>query len=229
MVELIAAAALLGPTAMPSVADRRCQTFETRAVIGGRAVCLWEGSACRSRYAKAYRRYGFRCEHGSLQYDWATLHRRLHVPTIPAGAPCPASTPRRKAPPAVAVNISHVFGPGPAYPAVDGSSGHAVVVMTWRPTDPPYLGWAGTKVLWTAPTYTGAVLVRGRQLDGPNRVGFDRSPWTDTVLPEIRLVAPEEGLHPAATFVPTPGCYAYQVDTLRRSYLIVFEAKFGFA
>jgi hypothetical protein len=48
------------------------------------------------------------------------------------------------------------------------------------------------------------------------------------VLPEIRLVAPEEGLQPAATFVPTPGCYAYQVDTPRRSYLIVFEAKFGF-
>jgi hypothetical protein len=35
-------------------------------------------------------------------------------------------------------------------------------------------------------------------------------------------------LHPAATFVRTPGCYAYQVDTLRSSYLIVFEARFGF-
>jgi hypothetical protein len=79
------------------------------------------------------------------------------------------------------------------------------------------------------PLYTGAVLVRGRQLDGPTQVGFDLGPgWTNRVLPEIRLFGPDEGLHPAATFLRTPGCYAYQVDTLRSSYLIVFEARFGF-
>ncbi len=101
--------------------------------------------------------------------------------------------------------------------------------MVWPPTDPPYLGWAGTKVLWTVPTYTGAVLVRGRQLDGAGDVGFDIGPgWTNRVLPEIRLVGPEYGLHPAATFVRTPGCYAYQVDTLRSSYLIVFEAQLAY-
>jgi hypothetical protein len=229
MVELIAAALMLGTAGVPSTVDRRCEIFETRAIVGGRAVCLWEGAACRSRYEKRYRRYGFRCRGGLLEYDWAALHRPLHVPTIAAGARCPASSPRRKVPAAIAVNVLHAFGPGPAYPTLGVSSGRAVITMVWPPTEPPYVGWAGTKVLWTVPTYTGAVLVRGRQLDGPNQVGFDLGPgWTNRVLPEIRLVGPDEGLHPAATFVRTPGCYAYQVDTRRRSYLIVFEAGFGF-
>lgn len=227
MVELIAAAVVLGSAGLPSTSDRRCATDETRAIIGGRAVCLSEGATCRLRYQKRYRRYGFRCRDGSLEYDWGALHRPLHVPTIAAGAPCPASPPRRNVD--AAVMVSPAFGPGPAYPTLDGSSGRAVVVLVWPPTDPPYLGWAGTKVLWTVPTYTGAVLIRGRQLDGPNQVGFDLGPgWTNHVLPEIRLVGPEYDLHPAATFVRTPGCYAYQVDTLRSSYLIVFEARVGY-
>ena len=44
--------------------------------------------------------------------------------------------------------------------------------------------------------------------------------------PEIKLVGPEDDLHPAATFARAQGCYAYQVDTFRSSYLIVFEASF---
>jgi hypothetical protein len=201
-----------------------------RAIIGGRVVCLWEGSSCRTRYQKRYRRYGFRCRSGSLEYDWAALRRPLRVPRIAPGAPCPASAPRRSVPPAVSAVVSPAFGPGPAYPTLDLSSGRAVVVLVWPPTEPPYLGWAGTKVLWTVPTYPGAVLVRGRQLDGPNRVGFDLGPgWTRRVLTEIRLAeGPTLGLRPAATFVPTPGCYAYQVDTLRSSYRIVFEARAGY-
>lgn len=227
MVELIAAAVVLGTAGVPSTPDRRCATYETRAIVGGRAVCLSEGAACRSRYQQRYRRYGFRCRGGSLEYDWATLRRPLHVPTIAAGRPCPASSARRNVD--AAVSASPAFGPGPAYPTLDGSSGRASLVLVWSPTDPPYQGWAGTKVLWTVPTYTGAVLIRGRQLDGPNQVGFDLGPgWTNRVLPEIRLVGPEYSLHPAATFVRTPGCYAYQVDTLRSSYLIVFEARFGY-
>ena len=64
------------------------------------------------------------------------------------------------------------------------------------------------------------------QLDGTNPVGFDVGPsWTSRVLSEIRLVGPYAGLHPAATFVRTLGCYAYQIDTAQSSYLIVFEAR----
>jgi hypothetical protein len=108
-------------------------------------------------------------------------------------------------------------------------TGSAALGLTWAPTaDDPYEGWWGTKVLWTIPRYYGAVLIRGGQLDGTNAMGFDVGPqWTDSVLPGLRFVGPEIGLHPAATFVRAPGCYAYQVDTLRSSYLIVFEARPG--
>jgi hypothetical protein len=103
-------------------------------------------------------------------------------------------------------------------------SGRAVLVVTTDGT--PYDGWWGTKVLWTIPRYYGVVLIRGRQLDDANALGFDIGPrWTFSVLTELRFTGPETGLHPAATFVRAPGCYAYQVDTLRSSYLIVFEAR----
>jgi hypothetical protein len=48
--------------------------------------------------------------------------------------------------------------------------------------------------------------------------------WSNRVHNALRLVGPESGLHPAATFVRRPGCFAYQVDVLHASYLIVFRA-----
>jgi hypothetical protein len=224
------AAASLATAGVPAASKQACRIDDTRAVVGGRVVCLSEGSACQHRYQKRYRRYGFRCRDGLLQYDWASLHRPLRVPRIGVGAPCPASIRRTNAPLAVSVVISHVFGPGPAYPTLDDSLGHAGAVMVWGPNEPPYIGWAGTKVLWAVPTYPGPILVRGRQLDGPGKVGFDLGPgWSERVSAEIRLShGPIYGLRPAATFVRTPGCYAYQVDTPSRSYRIVFEARYGF-
>jgi hypothetical protein len=190
MVGIVAVAATLATVSGPSNIAQRCANHGTPATIGGRIVCLSPVAPCRARHQKRYRKYGFRCSDGSLEYDWSA---------------------------------------SPAYPTLSVRSDRAAVVMVWPPTEPPYLGWAGTKVLWTVPLYTGAVLVRGRQLDGPNRVGFDLGPgWTNRVLPEIRLIGPEEGLHPAATFTRTPGCYAYQVDTLRSSYRIVFDAQLGY-
>jgi hypothetical protein len=113
---------------------------------------------------------------------------------------------------------------------LNAQSGSAVLVLFWTPTDgapsDPYAGWWGTKVLWSTPRYYGAVLIRGGQLDGTNALGFDVGPqWTRRVLPELRFTGPEFGLHPAATFVRAPGCFAYQVDTLKKSYLIVFDAR----
>jgi hypothetical protein len=100
-----------------------------------------------------------------------------------------------------------------------------MLTFVWPPTEAPYRGWYGTKALWTIPRYTGAVLVRGRQLDGDGGLGFDRGPgWSNRVHNALRLVGPESGLHPAATFVRRPGCFAYQVDVLHASYLIVFRA-----
>jgi len=102
--------------------------------------------------------------------------------------------------------------------------------MTWpvAGANQTYEGWAGTKALWTVPRFAGPVLIRGRQLDGAGPLGLDIGPqWKNEVLPEITLTGPRISLNPAATFVKTAGCYAYQVDTSRSSYLIVFEARLG--
>jgi hypothetical protein len=224
MLELIAAVVALATVGVPSVSEQRCAADETRAIVGARTVCLSYGATCRPRYQQRYRRYGFLCDGRYLDYDWEPLRRLLRVPTIAAGTSCPASPARRDAD--ASGFPLYDFGPGPAQPTLDGSSGRAAIQLVWEPTEPPYLGWAGTKVLWGVPTYAGAVLIRGRQVDGPGELGFDLGPrWTRTVLPEIRLIGPEYDLRPAATFVRSPGCYAYQVDTFRSSYLIVFEAR----
>jgi hypothetical protein len=85
-------------------------------------------------------------------------------------------------------------------------------------------GWAYSKVLWLAnPEVSGNVLIRGRQIDGPNAIGFgmgdDRafelnweiqsgSGWA-SLASEIRIRA--------------PGCYAYQVDSQRGTEVIAFQ------
>jgi len=218
----------------PSASPGRCYSNE-RAVVGGRTVCLSRGASCRSKYSAQYRRYGFRCVGGVLRYDWptwTTLRRPLHIPRLPPGATCPATSAsgtlgQRGNTDAAA---TAAFGPGPAYVTLESPSGSAVLTLTW-PTagdNQPYAGWAGTKALWTVPRFTGPVLIRGREIDGAGPLGFDLgASWTHTVLPEIRLIGPIDSLRPAATFVKSAGCYAYQVDTARSSYLIVFEARVG--
>jgi hypothetical protein len=115
-----------------------------------------------------------------------------------------------------------VFGLGPSYPTLDYEGGRTIVTLD--PSDSRGIPW--TKVLWSTPRYHGAVLIRGRQLDGPGTLGFDLGPaWTRTVLPEIRLTGPDPGLHPAATYAPAAGCYAYQIDTLTSSSLIIFDVR----
>src|SRR4051794_21917237 len=91
MVELIVAAAMaLGAAGSPAP---QCSAYETRAIVGGRAVCLSEADACRPRYQQQYGRYGFRCRGGLLSYDWPRLYRPVRVPTLSPGESCPASVP----------------------------------------------------------------------------------------------------------------------------------------
>jgi hypothetical protein len=74
------------------------------------------------------------------------------------------------------------------------------------------------------PIYTGPVLVRGLQLDGPNELRFDRGLLPPRAM-KILSGSQQRRSRPSYTRVQAPGCYAYQVDGVGFRDVIVFEAK----
>jgi hypothetical protein len=86
-------------------------------------------------------------------------------------------------------------------------------------------------VTWSsAPSYTGPVLIRGRQLGGTGAVGFGegRVPYDELQLLAQGMSTPR-GLGGGRewlsfTRVRSPGCYAYQVDGTSFSTVVVFRA-----
>jgi hypothetical protein len=145
---------------------------------------------------------------------WSALRRPLHVPHLEPGAACPVSHSDRSIDFA-RFGIARGIGPGPAYPI-----GMPRGVLAVSPaTDGG--AWAAQKVLWFVdPSYHGPVLVRGRRLDGPGLVRFDRG-----VLPaaELRLASGTTE-RPSFTRLRALGCYAYQIDGVGFSRVIVFRA-----
>ena len=153
--------------------------------------------------------------------DWTTLSRPLHLPRLAADSACPRSSAR---------TVSKAYGPalgdGPVYPV-----GSIHGVLSVAPRDGRY----SQKVLWvSSAAYQGPVLVRGARLDGPGVVQF--AVGYSEPLDEFRLMEPgatsrdeEPGWRewPSYTVVPQLGCYAYQVDGLSFSTVVVFEARAG--
>lgn len=213
------AAVVLALSPGSAEAQVRCGEWAVRARIAGETVCLREQRRCKPRLERAYRRYGFTCAFDRLYARWYYLRARpLTDLRLSPGEPCPVTTQTGS------VLGYPALGPGPASPI--GTSN----VITMRLPPPEGWGdeWSGTKRVWLLDTrYAARALVRGRQLDGPNEVrfvrgipGFTPQKLLDPVR-ELRV----EGNTPSLTRVREPGCYAYQVDTRTKSYLVVFEAR----
>jgi hypothetical protein len=168
--------------------------------------------------------------------SWDRLERPLRIPSIKAGTRCPTSPSTSDLsrlgfdPPFT----GPAWGPGPAYPAGLGGGSYPRLQFAHPPpagSGWEGSGWGGTKVIWlVAAGYRGPVLVRGRQLDGPNDVRFENGRPAFTAQTrlhprrELRLFGPERHGNPATTRLRAPGCYAYQVDGIGFSYVIVFSA-----
>jgi hypothetical protein len=150
---------------------------------------------------------------------WQALHRPLHVPTVTPGAPCPAAIERQVSP-----DFGPALGDGPVYPAGPWSHGTYSVDAS-----PNIQGWHELKVLWISrPEYTGPILIRGQQIDGPNALRFGIN--GQFLLSELELPAGSGGYGahgwgswPSYTMPRVSGCYAYQVDGLSFSKVIVFQ------
>lgn len=150
--------------------------------------------------------------------------RPLHVPTLAKGAPCPLSPPHP-----IAAQYGPGLGGGPAFPVL-GATVRPSVLAYGPPQNFQSQAWGGQKVLWAiAPTYSGPVLIRGRQVDGPHDLRFDLGASGDPPPPELALVAANLDANgwsslPSHTRVQAAGCYAYQVDGTTFSVVIVFQA-----
>lgn len=157
--------------------------------------------------------------HGCVSL-WRYLRRPLHIPTIAPGSPCPLTPPSGDIA-AVAARglVGTAFGPGPVYPGFGFAQ--TAILRFHYPALPESLeygtGWSGQKVMWIlAARYGGPALVRGRQLDGTLPLRIDGKA-------ERRLIG--SGGAPSSTSFRAPGCYGYQIDGLRFSYVIVFQAQ----
>jgi hypothetical protein len=222
----VAAALLAVAPARTEEGTRRCSWGEVKARIGGRTQCLRDGIACSAHRATAYRRAGFACRAGLLEFDWRILRKRpVVVPQLASGAACPLA-PRTRGLPGYPTQPA--WGPGPAWPFIGGVYDAPRLDLEFT-AGPPYDEWGVRKVMWSIdPRYHGAVLVRGRQLDGPNELRFESGEpgFTEegrlNPQTELRLVGGY--VHPAVTRVREPGCYAWQVDGIGFSHRIVFEA-----
>jgi hypothetical protein len=100
------------------------------------------------------------------------------------------------------------------------------------------------KVAWIAdPNYKGPIRIRGGQLDGGGELllGGPDNHWRGAVIKTVegtKLYAELEFMEsnsisnppspwrfwPSATFVATPGCYAWQVDGLGFTEIITIQA-----
>lgn len=160
---------------------------------------------------------------------WTRLRRPLHLPRLRPGAHCPVSSVDRR----VDWDRTNIFGgsgigPGPVYPGLGYSRG----VLRATP-DRQFGGpWAGTKVFWyVLPSYRGRALIRGRQLDGGQTLGFDgdRRPERELRIEPYDTVswhAQPRGSRgiPTSVRVRVPGCYGVQIDGTRFSRVVVFRA-----
>jgi hypothetical protein len=144
------------------------------------------------------------------------LERPLQLPRLRRSARCPRSRSSRVAP-----AITYSLGSGPAYVNLGSPEGLAFLGDDLR-----IGGLIAHKALWgVSPTYRGALLVRGRRLDGRGPVRFGprrrtRS-WWRGLWPEQRS---RWRYGVADTFLPGAGCYAFQVDGSSFSERIFFIA-----
>jgi hypothetical protein len=149
----------------------------------------------------------------------------LQLPVVLPGIdPCPVS------PQQVASNLAPGFGLGPAVGsgaiyALMGEMQRGVLIYSQAYSQSHYKdGWALSKVLWMAkPEVSGNILIRGRQIDGPNVIGFGMGDTPESMLQWQAASKSGWASLPSEIRIRAPGCYAYQVDSQGGSEVIVFQ------
>jgi hypothetical protein len=156
------------------------------------------------------------------------LNRPLHFPVVKRRARCPATPGAPISTPYVA-GVALGDGPVRALPASAGDLRHGIVDLD--PASVP--GWREIKTIWiSSPDYQGPFVIRAERLNGPGPIVLGGSGALPTpVMPLV--VPPGPTLNggggwrtvPSGTWARSPGCYAWQIDGLNFSEVIVFDAR----
>lgn len=148
-----------------------------------------------------------------------TLRQRSLSPRInddlTAGS-CPAMTPQSVNP-----ALSPALGGGPLYVVMGDADSNGVFHLS---SSNEVGGWYSFKAVWTSdPSYQGPVLVRGLQVGSTNVMRFGDNNPPD---PNLYFTAPHGNeFEVTSTRVNAPGCYAYQVDGIDFSEVIVINVQ----
>lgn len=150
----------------------------------------------------------------------AELSRPLHFPRVTDGR-CPASRGRYVVTPTVA---GIALGDGPVRVFINNAGNLRAGRARLASTNVP--GWLALKThFFSPPGYRGPFLVRAKRLDqsGPIALGATPTQGSTFFVPSGSAANDLEGWRefPKSTFVKSPGCYAWQVDGLTFSELIV--------
>jgi hypothetical protein len=154
----------------------------------------------------------------------AVLSRPLHFPVLRRGQACPATPGSLVSTPAFE---GFALGKGPVRPliAMSGDLRAGVTDMARAST------WFAFKTDWfSVPSYQGPFVVRATQLGGSGQVGMGETPKVGPlVMPPGPSVNDDKGWRnaPGDTWVRAPGCYAWQVDGLTFSEVIVIRTTFA--
>jgi hypothetical protein len=158
--------------------------------------------------------------------------RPLNLPVLRTGGRCPIS----KGSPQTVPHVPYIFcsacvwfGQGPAYFALTFHDMHSEDATLTLETMPHEDGAYRAKTPWVSkPDYSGPILIRGRQLDAKGVLRFRaESPTPDEQLQLDAGPGPNPthwSFWPTSMYLPGPGCYGLQIDTLQGTDVVVFSA-----
>ena len=163
--------------------------------------------------------------------------RPLTLPVTHAGDHCPVTRGSSvSVPPAPYIFCAGClwFGRGPVYFAWAWSFqlNHVEDAMFSLAGVPHENSAYRAKTPWASkPDYEGPSLIRGRRLNGKGTLRF----WVAGPKPveDFKLNAPSRtdpthwSFWPSSMYVPGPGCYGVQVDTLQGTDIVIFSATTG--
>jgi hypothetical protein len=187
------------------------------------SVLAREGLLVPDTYQQACAGASTACLPGTKGSIPAALKRPVHFPVLRGGESCPATFGH-------VANTSYfvgtALGNGPVRVLISNAGDllHGIAQLGTTQVK----GWQALQTLWfSVPGYDGPFVVRGKRLDGPGRISIGGSPTAvgPIVVPPGPTMNTSAGYRtvPGSTWVTAPGCYAWQVDGLRFSDVIVIN------